>query len=74
MRKGITYSDAVRLLGQESKVAKVLSGALLDATPLGGALSLFDVKDEAVRLGTNVAGQASRPRHRPEPLRPYGTA
>ncbi|GIH72834.1 NACHT N-terminal helical domain 7-containing protein [Sphaerimonospora thailandensis] len=57
MRKGITYSDAVRLLGQESKVAKVLSGALLDATPLGGVLSLFDVKDEAVRLGTNVAGK-----------------
>ncbi len=57
MRKGITYSDAVRLLGQESKVAKVLGGALLDATPIAGVLSLFDVKDEVVRLGTNVAGK-----------------
>ncbi len=54
MRKGISYADAVRLLGQESKVAKALTGTLIDAIP---GLSLFDIKDEAVRLAADVTGR-----------------
>ncbi|MEU6427429.1 hypothetical protein ABZ860_16185 [Microbispora sp. NPDC046973] len=54
MRKGIGYADAVRLLGQESTVAKVLTGTLVGAVPV---LSLFDVKDEAVRLAGEAAGR-----------------
>ncbi|MBE3011499.1 hypothetical protein IL992_20175 [Microbispora sp. NEAU-D428] len=54
MRKGIGYADAVRLLGQESKVAKALTGTLIEAVPV---LSLFDVKDEAVRLAGEVTGR-----------------
>ncbi|OPG01761.1 NACHT domain-containing NTPase [Microbispora sp. GKU 823] len=54
MRKGIGYADAVRLLGQESKVAKALTGTLIEAVPV---LSLFDVKDEAVRLAGEATGR-----------------
>ncbi|WP_182907802.1 NACHT domain-containing NTPase [Microbispora sp. H13382] len=54
MRKGISYADAVRLLGQESTVAKVLTGTLAGAVPV---LSLLDVKDEAVRLAGEASGR-----------------
>ncbi|MGI5154574.1 NACHT domain-containing protein [Microbispora sp. CA-102843] len=54
MRKGISYADAVGLLGQESTVAKVLTGTLVGAVPV---LSLFDVKDEAARLAADVTGR-----------------
>ncbi|WP_182899921.1 NACHT domain-containing NTPase [Microbispora sp. H10830] len=53
IRKGISYADAVRLLGQESKVVKALTGTLIDAVPV---LSLFDIKDEAVRLAGEATG------------------
>ncbi|MEV1204192.1 NACHT domain-containing protein [Microbispora rosea] len=54
MRKGISYADAARLLGQESTVAKVLTGTLVGAVPV---LSLLDVKDEAVRLAGEATGR-----------------
>ncbi|MEV4296941.1 NACHT domain-containing protein [Microbispora rosea] len=54
MRKGISYAYAVRLLGQESKLAKVLAGTLVGAVP---GLSLLDVKDEAVRLAGEATGR-----------------
>ncbi|MGW5262415.1 NACHT domain-containing protein [Microbispora sp. NPDC004025] len=54
MRKGIGYADAVRLLGQESTLAKVLTGTLVGAVPV---LSLLDVKDEAVRLAGEASGR-----------------
>ncbi|MEV4458229.1 hypothetical protein [Microbispora sp. NPDC049633] len=54
MRKGIGYADAVRLLGQESTMAKVLTGTLVGAVPV---LSLLDVKDEAVRLAGEASGR-----------------
>ncbi|GAB3135468.1 NACHT domain-containing protein [Microbispora hainanensis] len=54
MRKGISYADAVKLLGQESKLAKVLTGTLVGAVP---GLSLLDVKDEAVRLAGEATGR-----------------
>ncbi|MBX6384199.1 MAG: hypothetical protein IRZ07_14710 [Microbispora sp.] len=54
MRKGISYADAVKLLGQESTVAKILTGTLAGAVP---GLSLFDVKDEAVRLAGEATGK-----------------
>lgn len=54
MRKGISYADAVKLLGQESKLAKVLTGTLVGAVP---GLSLLDVKDEAVRLAGEATGK-----------------
>ncbi|MEN3536975.1 hypothetical protein AAH991_17820 [Microbispora sp. ZYX-F-249] len=54
MRKGIGYADAVRMLGQESTLAKVLTGTLVGAVPV---LSLLDVKDEAVRLAGEASGR-----------------
>ncbi|MFI7540412.1 NACHT domain-containing protein [Actinoplanes sp. NPDC049599] len=63
MPKGLTYADAVRLLGGSSPFVRaadtVLGGALALATGGGSdvALSLFDAKTEVIRLGHLVAGQ-----------------
>ncbi|GGO08834.1 hypothetical protein GCM10010116_17990 [Microbispora rosea subsp. aerata] len=54
MRKGISYADAVKLLGKESTVTKIVTGTVVGAVP---GLSLFDVKDEAVRLAGEATGK-----------------
>ncbi|BEL08300.1 hypothetical protein Q0Z83_064910 [Actinoplanes sichuanensis] len=61
MSQGLTYLDAVKLLGGSGPLMKaadnVLGGVLAVATAGGSeaALSLFDAKTEAVRLGHLVA-------------------
>jgi hypothetical protein len=62
MPQGLTYASAVKLLGGSSPLVTVadnlLGGALSLATAGGSevALSLFDAKAEAIRLGHLVAG------------------
>ncbi|MEV6302419.1 hypothetical protein AB0M02_23595 [Actinoplanes sp. NPDC051861] len=62
MAKGLTYVDAVKLLGGPGpllKFADNVAGGALSAATLGGsdaALSFFDAKTEAVRLGAVVSG------------------
>ncbi|GAA0398896.1 hypothetical protein Acor_21160 [Acrocarpospora corrugata] len=64
MAKQFSYAEAVRILGGETRTLraldKVLGGALLGAAALPGAgalaLSLFDAKAEAVRLGHHLIG------------------
>ncbi|GAA4952378.1 NACHT domain-containing protein [Actinoplanes utahensis] len=57
MPQGLTYTDAVKLLGGAGPLMKItdnlLGGALTVATAGGSdaALSLFDAKSEAIRLG-----------------------
>ncbi|GAB2620168.1 hypothetical protein Aab01nite_34450 [Paractinoplanes abujensis] len=61
MPHGLSYADAVRILGGSGPLAKVvdnlLGGALSVATAGGSdlAISLFDAKTEVVRLGTLVS-------------------
>ncbi|MGW4947995.1 NACHT domain-containing protein [Actinoplanes sp. NPDC004185] len=63
MPQGLTYAGAVKLLGGSSPLVTVadnlLGGALSLATAGGSevALSLFDAKAEAIRLGHLVAGK-----------------
>ncbi|GAA3962589.1 NACHT domain-containing protein [Actinoplanes auranticolor] len=63
MPQGLTYASAVKLLGGSSPLVTVadnlLGGALSLATAGGSevALSLFDAKAEAIRLGHLVAGK-----------------
>ncbi|MFC4059301.1 NACHT domain-containing protein [Planomonospora corallina] len=61
MAKPISYADAVRMLGDEPVVTAlndVFGGALLSAATLGlsDALSWFDPKPDAVRLGHKLVG------------------
>ncbi|WP_189241425.1 NACHT domain-containing protein [Planobispora rosea] len=61
MAKPISYADAVRMLGEEPVVTaldKVFGGALLSAATMGAsdALSWFDPKPDAVRLGHQLVG------------------
>ena len=69
MAKGLTYADAVRLLGGAGPVASAadlaLGGALLAGTVAGvpGVLGLFDAKSELVRVGQSlIAGLDDRVR------------
>ncbi|MEU8663759.1 NACHT domain-containing protein [Actinoplanes philippinensis] len=61
MSQGLTYTDAVKLLGGSGplmKAADNLLGGVLAVATAGGseaAISLFDAKTEAVRLGHLVA-------------------
>ncbi|WP_433794999.1 NACHT domain-containing protein [Actinoplanes sp. CA-252034] len=61
MSRGLTYTDAVKLLGGSGPLMKaadnLLGGALAVATAGGSeaAISLFDAKTEAIRLGHLVA-------------------
>ncbi|GID26077.1 NACHT domain-containing protein [Paractinoplanes brasiliensis] len=61
MPQGLSYADAVRILGGSGPLAKavdnLLGGALSVATAGGSdlAVSLFDAKTEVVRLGTLVS-------------------
>ncbi|MDR7276151.1 NACHT domain-containing protein [Catenuloplanes atrovinosus] len=63
MPRGVIYADAVRILGGSGplvSVADTVLGGVLSAATAGGsdvALSLFDAKNEAVRLGHLVAGR-----------------
>ncbi|WP_430782598.1 NACHT domain-containing protein [Actinoplanes sp. G11-F43] len=63
MAQGLTYTDAVKLLGGAGpfgKAADDLVGAALLLGTAGGseaAISLFDAKGEAFRLGHRVAGK-----------------
>ncbi|GAB7038306.1 MULTISPECIES: NACHT domain-containing protein [Catenuloplanes] len=63
MSRGLTYADAVKILGGSGPAAAIadnLAGGLLSAATLGGsdvALSLFDAKNEMVRLGHLVSGR-----------------
>ncbi|GAA2588551.1 hypothetical protein GCM10010435_78690 [Winogradskya consettensis] len=65
MPKGLTYTDAVKLLGGSGPLITIadnlLGGALSVATAGGSdvALSLFDAKAEAIRLGHQVAAKLS---------------
>ncbi|MEU4619435.1 AAA family ATPase [Actinoplanes sp. NPDC023801] len=65
MSQGLTYLDAVKLLGGSGPLMKaadnLLGGALAVATAGGSeaAISLFDAKTEAVRLGHLVAEKIS---------------
>jgi hypothetical protein len=61
MAKPISYADAVRMLGEEPVVTalgKIFGSALLSAATLGvsEALSWFDPKPDAVRLGHELVG------------------
>ncbi|GAT66961.1 signal transduction protein with Nacht domain protein [Planomonospora sphaerica] len=61
MAKPISYADAVRMLGEEPVITtlnRVFGGALLSASTLGmsDALSWFDPKPDAVRLGHEIIG------------------
>ncbi|MEU4155141.1 AAA family ATPase, partial [Actinoplanes sp. NPDC026670] len=63
MAQGLTYLDAVKLLGGSGplmKAADNLLGGVLAVATAGGseaAISLFDAKTEAIRLGHLVAGK-----------------
>lgn len=61
--QGLTYRDAVKLLGGTGPLVRIadnLLGGALSVAIAGGsdaALSLFDAKAEAIRLGHEVAGR-----------------
>ncbi|MBL7253925.1 NACHT domain-containing protein [Paractinoplanes lichenicola] len=61
MSQGLSYADAVRILGGSGPLAKAvdnLLGGVLSVATAGGsdlAISLFDAKTEVVRLGTLVS-------------------
>ncbi|MEU4422573.1 AAA family ATPase [Actinoplanes sp. NPDC024001] len=63
MPQGLTYHDAVKLLGGSGPLVRIadnlLGGALSLATAGGSdaALSLFDAKAEAIRLGHQVSSR-----------------
>jgi NACHT conflict system protein len=63
MPKGLSYLDAVRILGGSGPLAKIadnLLGGLLSVATAGGsdaALSFFDAKAEMVRLGSLVTAK-----------------
>ncbi|BBH71639.1 hypothetical protein ACTI_83240 [Actinoplanes sp. OR16] len=63
MAQGLSYTDAVKLLGGSGPLMRIadnmLGGALSLATAGGSdaAISLFDAKTEAVRLGHLVSGK-----------------
>jgi NACHT conflict system protein/ATPase family protein associated with various cellular activities (AAA) len=63
MSRGLSYADAVRILGGSGALAKAadnLLGGLLSVATAGGselAISLFDAKTEVLRLGGLVTAQ-----------------
>lgn len=66
MNKGLTYADAVKMLGGGgSKIVtaidKLVGGVLLTASPgvVGAAFSLFDVKNDFVQLSMSLVSSLS---------------